>query len=389
MKIKLIKSSFYKEKETKEKLIDFIRNAEILSMNEQCKKFEQEFADKQERKYALLVSSGSAANLLIIQSLLNLGLLKKGDKVGISALTWATNVMPLIQLGLKPIIIDCELETLNVSKKMIEQRNENIKCLFLTNALGLCSDIYNIEDYCKKNNILLLEDNCESLGTEISGKKLGNFGLASSFSFYIGHHLSTIEGGMICTDDKIFYEMLILIRAHGWDRNLEEEPKKLLKEKYKISDFLSKYSFYDLAYNLRPTEITGFLGNEQLKYLDEIIARRAENFKKFSEAIKSNKDLIQLNTERIEKVSNFAFPLVFKNKELFEKYRKKFEDAEIEIRPIIAGNIQNQPFYKKYISEFFESKNADFIQENGFYFGNNPEMSDEEINFLCALIKNE
>lgn len=370
--IKLIKTSFYKEKETKRKLIKFIASADKLSMGEECLKFEKKFALKQKRKYAVAVSSGSMANLVLIQSLINLGLLKKGDKVGFSALTWATNVMPLIQLCLDPIALDCEKSNLNISSKILEEayKKNKFKVLFITNALGFCADLWTILKFCVKHNILLLEDNCEALGSELGGRLLGNFGTASTFSFFAGHHLSTIEGGMICTDVKPIYEMLVRTRAHGWDRAS------------KSKSFYDAYTFYDLAYNAKPTDIQGFIGQIQVDYWDEIVQRREDNFNKFMSATMANLDIIPLKVRHMNKISNFAFPLVFNTK--CEKYKRLFLKNQIEIRPIIAGNIENQPFYKKYVKKR-GCPNAEFIHENGFYFGNNPEMTTEEIKILSNL----
>ncbi len=197
--IKLIKSTFYKENQTKRELAQFIKSTNWMSFGPQCQKFEKEFAKYQGRKECILVNSGSSANLAIVQTLLNLGKIKRGDKVGFSAVTWSTNVMPLIQLGLDPMPVDVELNTLNVSSRTLAEtlKHQKIKMLFLTNLLGFCDDIDKIERICKKEKILLIEDNCESLGTVYKGKKLGNFGFASTFSFYVGHHMSTIEGGAV------------------------------------------------------------------------------------------------------------------------------------------------------------------------------------------------
>src|SRR3989339_640409 len=218
--IKLIKSTFYNEKNTKQKLCVFIKNAHMLSIGKECGKFEHNFAKYQGRKHCVFVNSGSSANLAIIQALLNLGKIKKGDAVGFSALTWSTNVMPLIELGLQPVPIDCALDTLNVSSRILLKtiQKHPIKMLFLTNLLGFCDDIDEIYRICKKKDILLIEDNCESLGSVYKGKKLGNFGLASTFSFYVGHHMSTIEGGAVVTDNEELADMLAIVRAHGWDR---------------------------------------------------------------------------------------------------------------------------------------------------------------------------
>lgn len=386
--INLIKSSFYEENKTKKKLIKFILNSKIFSMNEQCSLFERKFAKKQNRKYAVFVSSGSMANLVLIQSLLNLGKIKKGDKIAISSLTWATNIMPLIQLGLTPVIIDCELSTLNVSSKNLKSiENENIKAFFLTNVLGFCDDIDEIKKWCDKKNILLLEDNCESLGSKYKNTLLGNFGLASTFSSFVGHHFSTIEGGMICTDDNNLHNMMLMVRAHGWDRNLDTEKQKEIRKENKIDDFFAKYTFYDLAFNARPTEINGFLGNTQINYWDEIVGKRENNFSDFFKKIKENNDFLPLNLNNMDLISNFAMPVVCKNHDLFLKYKNKFEEAEVEIRPIIAGDMTKQVFYKKYIKKNENCPNADFIHKNGFYFPNNPELTKSEVKLLCKLLE--
>lgn len=386
--IKLIKSSFYNEKDTKRKLADFILQTEIFSMNKECAKFEENFAKKQNRKYAVFVSSGSSANLVLIQALMNLGIFKKDDKIGFSSLTWATNVMPLIQLGLSPVALDCNLKTLNVSPGELQKNISQLKGFFLTNALGFSDEIEKIESICEKNNVIFIEDNCESLGSKSNGQLLGNFGIASTFSFFVGHHISTIEGGMICTDDENLYNMLLITRIHGWDRNLNPTSQQNIRTANNVDDFYAKYTFYDLAFNARPTEINGFIGNTQIGYWDEIVLKREKNFKLFQDAIEKNDDFIPLELPHMNLISNFAMPVVCKSKELLKKYKERFIENEIEIRPIIAGNIEAQPFYKKYVSaNNNDCQNSKFIHENGFYFGNNPELTQEELSLLCNLFK--
>jgi CDP-6-deoxy-D-xylo-4-hexulose-3-dehydrase len=384
--IKLIKSSFYNEGETKKNLVDFILKAQIFSMSQQCSEFEKRFAEKQKRKHAVYVNSGSSANLVLIQSLLNLGILKKGNRVGFSALTWATNIMPLIQLGLVPVAIDCEIETLNVSPNTLKQKINEIDALFLTNVLGLSDDIIGVVNLCAENGIPIYEDNCEALGSVVGGRLLGNFGEASTFSFFVGHHISTIEGGMVCTDSDELYEMLLMVRAHGWDRNLTPEAQTKMRTINKVDGFFSKYTFYDLGYNVRPTEIQGFIGNSQIGFWDEIVQKRQENFKSFNASIGKNDEIFKLKTEHMDTVSNFAMPIICKDDNSFNKYRTKFEKNDIEIRPIIAGDMTKQIFYKKYVGGE-ECKNASFIHSHGFYFGNNPELTKEEVNLLTSLLE--
>jgi len=389
--IKLIKSTFYKEKQTKKALCKFILDAKQLSIGSQCYSFEKSFAKWQGRKHCIFFNSGSSANLAIVQTLLNLNLIAKNDLAGFSAITWATNPIPLIQLGLQAISIDVELDTLNVSSNKLVTllKKHQIKVLFLTNLLGFCDDIDQIKNVCKQKKIILLEDNCESLGTVYKNKKLGNYSLASTFSFFVGHHMSTIEGGAVCTDDEKMAIMLKLVRAHGWDRNLENKEQNKLRKSYDVeSTFYSKYTFYDLGYNLRPTEINGFLGNNQLKYLDEIVKKRQTNFFKFAKTINRREDLYyHLKYDHISLISNFAYPVICKSKKIRNMLIKKCENI-IEIRPIVGGDMTSQPFYKKYMPQFEKmlgNSNANLIKEQGLYFGNNPEMTDKEIEMIIKI----
>lgn len=391
--IKLVKSTFYKESETKKQLIRFIKSAKQLSFGLECKKFEENFAKYQGRKYGVFLNSGSSANLAIIQALLNLGIIKKGDKVGFSAVTWSTNVMPLIELGLKPIPVDVELDTLNVSsRKLLEcLKKYRLKMLFLTNLLGFCDDIEQIESICRRKKIILIEDNCESLGTIYKGKKLGNFGLASTFSFYVGHHLSTVEGGMVCTDDRNIAMMLKIVRAHGWDRNLDSLNQKKLTKTFKIeSAFYDRYTFYDLGYNLRPTEIQGFLGNRQLQCIEEINLKRNKNFLELARLIyKQTEKYCPIRFSHINFISNFAVPVVCKSKKIKDVLIEKCKN-KVEIRPIVGGDMTKQPFFKKYAKSFvnfLRGSNASIIHKQGLYFGNNPELTNKEIEELINIFR--
>lgn len=383
-----MKNAFLEEANTKDALIDFLKGTNRLSMGVQCKQFETAFAITQKCDQAVLFNSGGSANLAIIQSLLNLGRLKKGDKVGFSALTWSTNTMPIIQMGLIPVALDCELNTMNVSSRNLEERlqESNIQALFLTNVLGFTDNISELAEVCKAKNILLFEDNCESLGTEYKGTKTGNFGLCSSFSFYVAHHMSTIEGGMVCTSDPEISEMLKIVRANGWDRNLTADQQQKWRSKYNVSDFNAKYSFFDLGYNLRPTEITGFLGNYQLQFLGKTIQTRETNYRKISEAIQKNKDFLTLKSDHLETVSTFAIPIICQTPELREHYIEKLESSGIETRPLIAGNMQKQPFYGNYVSEVFDTPNTDLLHSNGLYCGNYPELTDDDVDFIISVL---
>ncbi|HSV94373.1 MAG TPA: DegT/DnrJ/EryC1/StrS aminotransferase family protein [Spirochaetia bacterium] len=389
--IKLIKSTFYKEADTKKKLINFIKSAKILSFGPECENFERNFSKYQGRDHTVFLNSGSSANLAIIQSLINLGRLQKGDLVGFSALTWSTNVMPLIELGLKAVPIDVELDTLNVSSsKLLEVLGKHsLKALFITNLLGFCDDLDKIKDVCNKKKIILIEDNCESLGTVYMGKKLGNYGVASTFSFYVGHHMSTIEGGAVCTDDLELAKMLRLVRAHGWDRNLSTSEQVEIRNLHNVnSNFYSRYTFYDLGYNLRPTEICGFIGNIQIPYINEIAQKRNKNYRRFSNRIYQFGDkYYPIKDSHIDFLSNFAVPIICRDVEIRNLLVEKCNKV-VEIRPIVGGDITAQPFFIKYSKEYlnnFSNPNARLIHNQGLYFGNNPEMKQGEIKAIIDI----
>ena len=228
--VPLMQNAFFDEMQTKRKLSKFILNKKRLSMDTYCRKFEEKFAKFHNSKYAVFFNSGSSSNLAILQTLLNLKKVKTGDGIAFSSLTWATNVMPIIQLGFKPIPIDINKENLNIKEDLIYNL-KNCKVLFITNALGFCSDLKIIKKICKKKKIILIEDNAEALGTiDTSNKLTGSYGEMSSFSFFVAHHMSTIEGGMVITNNFKQYEMLKMVRSNGWDRQLSLKTQKSLQK---------------------------------------------------------------------------------------------------------------------------------------------------------------
>ncbi len=387
--IPLMKSTFLNEQETKEALAKFILQAKTLSMGEQVAAFEEEFAAYQGAKKSILVNSGGSANLAMLQALKNLGRLKNGDKIGFSALTWSTNVMPILQLGMQPVPVDCDRRTLNTMSHQLKQRlnDTDLQALFITNALGFTGDLETIREVCREADIILIEDNCEALGTELPAGKAGSFGVLSSFSLFVAHHMSTIEGGIICTNDEEMEEMLRIVRANGWDRNLKAHQQKKWRQKYHInSEFEAKYTFYDLGYNMRPTEITGFLGCYQLNFLEQNIKTREKNYMTLESCVKDNPDLQIFDRSHISVLSNFAFPVLCKSPQLKNRYMNQFSGAGVEIRPMIAGNIQRQPFYQKYVSRLYELPETDFVHDCGFYCGNYPELSSIEIEILISCL---
>lgn len=388
--IPLMKSAFLHEHATKRALAEFIVTAGRLSMNVKCLEFEKAFSEVQGRRYSVLFNSGGSANLALLQALKNLGVLAEGHAIGFSALTWSTNVMPIIQMGMIPVPVDCSPTHLNVTSQTLEDRlaSTDLRCLFITNALGLTGDLDVIRERCRAKDILVLEDNCEALGSELKTGRAGNFSFASTFSFFVAHHMSTIEGGMVCTDNSELADMLRIVRANGWDRNLRaSEQSKWRKAHHVESEFDAKYTFYDLGYNLRPTEITGFLGLEQLKYLSENVRIRQELFLSLESVLVENPDFVPLEHAHLDVVSAFAFPMLCRRPELRVKYLAQFAGAGVEIRPMIAGNIQLQPFYSKYVKDRYDLPGTDAIHKTGFYCGCYPELSEPDIEILMSCLK--
>lgn len=389
--IRLIGGAFYKEAQTRKKLAKFVQHTKRFSFDTECKTFELAFAKWQGRKDAIFVNSGSSANLALIQALLNLGRLKKGDKVAFSAVTWSTNVMPLIKLGLIPIPMDVEQETLNTSSKEVERviKKEKVKAVFITNLLGFSHDLREIKKLCKKHNVLLLEDNCESLGSVERGTKLGNFGLASTFSFYVGHHMSTIEGGMIATNDPELSDALRVVRAHGWDRHLSPKSQKRLRKTHGVESFYGLYAFYDLGYNFRPHEINGYLGNLQLPYANEMVSRREQIFKTLAKVLEANPDRYQpLRYDHMTVCSAFALPIVCASLEIKQEVLKRAE-GKAESRPIVGGNMVRQPFFKKYHADHKRHALpvADRIHTHGLYLPIHPEMTRRDVQTIISILQ--
>jgi len=388
--IPLMKSAFVREHDTKQALADFILRSSRLSMDVKCAEFEQAFAKFQGRRHAVLFNSGASANLALMQSLRNLERLPDGARVGFSALTWSTNVMPLIQMGMVPVPIDCEPSTMNAMSDNLRTRltDGRLDAFFITNAIGYAGDLDQVRALCNAEGVLLLEDNCEALGTELPAGMTGNFGLAASFSFFVAHHMSTIEGGMLCTDDEELMEMLRIVRANGWDRNLSASQKHRWRKRFGVeSEFDAKYTFYDLGFNLRPTEITGFLGLNQLQYLPETIATRQRTYFRLEEIQKANRDFVPLDHSHIKVLSAFAVPIICNTAELRASYMEQFAGAGVEIRPMIAGNMQRQPFYRKYVPGEYHLSGADFIHECGFYFGLHPELTEQDLETLGSCLQ--
>ena len=367
-----------KEKNALKKLV----KGSNFSMGENVKKFENNFAKFHKSKYSVMVNSGSSANLLMISSLFYLkkNKLQRGDEVVVPAVGWSTSYNPLYQLGLKIKFVDVDLETLNFDlKKLKKSISKKTRLILAINLLGNSNDFTKIKKIIKNKNIYIIEDNCESLGAKYKGKKSGTFGIMSSTSFFYSHHMSTIEGGAILTNNKDLYKKLKILRAHGWIRDIIDK-KKL--------DFKNKFRFILPGYNLRPTEINGLIGNIQLKKLTSFVKMRRLNAKYFISKFKTIKNIII--QKEIGESSWFGFSIIIKNKAKIkrEKIIKILELNGIETRPIVSGNFSNQEVCKFYnLSKNLSLNNSEIIDKNGFFIGNHHFDMKKKIIFVFNILK--
>jgi len=366
-----------------DRLIEWLKTYPRLTKGNVTLEFEKKWSKWLGTKYSVFVNSGSSANLLMLYALIISGRMKN-NKVVIPGLCWATDLAPILQLNLNPILCDIDLETLSIDLEELEKTfiEENPSTLLLVSILGFSPKMNEIIELCKKYDVILLEDNCESLGTEYEGKKLGNFGLMTSFSTYFGHHISTIEGGIVSTNDDEMNDLLLSIRSHGWDRDLSSDKQKELRSKNNISDFDAFYTFYYPGFNLRSTDLQAYIGLGQLEKLDEIIEKREKNYNRFFSEIKN--DFWSPNMVG-SLTSNFCVPIIHPNK---ENIIKKLVEKGIECRPLVCGSMGRQPFY---VDRFGVKplKNCDLVDNLGIYVPNNHSLTDDELDLIINTINEE
>lgn len=357
-----------------------------FSMGEEVKQYEKEFAEKFGTRYAVMVSSGSAANLLAIAALVYSGKLKAKDEVIVPAVSWSTTYFPLFQMGLKLRFVDIDRETLNIDVKQIRAAiTPNTKMIFAVNLLGNPNEFEEIFTICKENNIIMIEDNCESLGAMYQGKQLGTLGLLGTYSTFYSHHLCTMEGGMVVTEDEELYHYMLCIRAHGWTRNLPKNSSIYTKTE---EDFYESFNFIVPGFNLRPLEMEAAIGRQQLKKMDEIIANRQKNAVYFKGKMQGFQDI--LVQKEIESSSWFGFSVLLQGEYAGRRNQvvKRLSEKQIEVRPIVAGNfVRNKAIHYMDYSIAGTLRNADDIHENGFFIGNHSKENRAQIEYFIDNLK--
>jgi CDP-6-deoxy-D-xylo-4-hexulose-3-dehydrase len=366
-------------------LIKWLSQDEIpkLTKGELTWELEKKWAEKIGTKYSIFVNSGSSSILLTLATLKVTKRLKN-LKIIVPALSWATDVSSPMLLGYDTIMCDCNLEDLSCDLNHLELlfKEHNPSVLILVSPLGLVPKMDEILELCEKYGVLLLEDVCESMGSKFQKNYLGSFGFASFFSMYFGHHLSTIEGGFINTNDEEFYHHLLMMRSHGWDRDLPEDVQKKLRKKYNCSDFDALYNFYLPGMNLRATDLQAFIGLRAINKLDKYSKKRNENFNQYLNSINNNELNISTNPNNF--ISNFAFPIVNKNK---IKIVNELQKNNVEVRPLIAGDISKKPmWYEIYGKQSLP--NCEIIDSYGFYIPNHQDLDTKNIDLIIDIINN-
>lgn len=349
--------------------------------------FEEEFAKFFGSKYAVMVNSGSSANLIAIAALILSDKydLNRGDEVIVPAVSWATTYTVLHQYGLKLRFIDIDKHTFNLNLDELEKAiTDKTKAVFAVNLLGNPNDFERLTQICEDNNIILLEDNCESMGAKYNGKFTGTFGVLGTFSTFYSHHMATMEGGIILTDDEELNDIMKSIRSHGWTRNLSKDSRF-----YKENDeFYELFNFIFPGYNVRPVEIEAAIGREQLKKLNSFLKFRKENGKYYNDLF-SQIEWISIQKNQDDS-SYFGFPIIFENETKRKEFIKKCDDENIEYRPIVAGN-----FTKNKVIEYFDYtiygdlKNANKLHDNGLFIGNHHFDVKDKLKQIYELLKEE
>ena len=364
-----------------DRLVDWLKTYPRLTKGPVTLEFEDKFSKWLEKKYSVFCNSGSSANLLML-SALQQGDYLKNNKVVVPSVAWATDLAPVIQLGLEPVLCDSNYQDLSADLEHLEKIfiKESPSVLMFVSVLGLVPDMKKVVDLCSKYDVILLEDTCESMGCEYKGKKLGTFGKMSSFSTFFGHHISTIEGGIISTDDKDLYELLVSIRSHGWDRDLSKETQVKLQKEWDVTEFNSLYTFYYSGFNMRSTDLQAYIGLTQIDKLEDWGKKRESNYNQYQNLIQN--DYWKPKSYQDSFTSNFAYPVIHPKR---EEIIKKLKENKVEVRPMICGSMGTQPFYVKNYGKL-KLPNVSVIDKYGFYVPNNPKLSSDEILFISNII---
>lgn len=368
-----------------DRLIRWLQTYPRLTKGEVTLQFEEKWSRWSGRKYSLFCNSGSSANLLMFYALLLSGRLKN-KKVILPSVGWATTLAPAIQFGFEPILCEADPETFGLDLNHLESllKKHDPSTIVLVQVLGIPHKMNSIMELKEKYRFFLLEDACAAVGSSGYAKKLGGFGDMSSFSFYFGHQISTIEGGMVSTDDKAFYDLLLMFRSHGWSKDLDFESHTRLVKRYQIDDFHRPFVFYEPGFNLRSTDLNAYLGLGQLEKLDRVASRRHENHLLYQKYLGEH-----FYTQRWEDpeatISSISFGVVAKNSGERRTIVRALAENGIETRIFSAGNLGLHPFwFNRYGKASFPI--ADRIHHAGFFLPNHPSFKTDDIRWMAEVV---
>lgn len=358
----------------------------MYTMSKNVAEYEKQFAEQFGCRHAVMVSSGSTANLLGIAALVYSGRLTRGSEVIVPAVSWSTTYFPLEQFGMKLVFVDINKDTLNMSIDHVKRAiTAQTKMIFAVNLLGNSNEYDELIKICNENNILLAEDNCESLGATYKGKCLGTIGVFGSYSTFYSHHMCTMEGGVTVTDDRELYEYMLAIRAHGWTRNLPVDSTIYQK---KDNPFYESFNFIVPGFNLRPLEMEGAIGLKQLKKMNGMIANRRKNAAYFQEKMKEFPE-IRLQKE-VGESSWFGFSMTLTGNLAGKRDAlvKALSEANVECRPIVAGNFTRNTVIKYMDYRIPEELiNADEIHEQGLFIGNHSQINKDQVDYFIGVLR--
>jgi CDP-6-deoxy-D-xylo-4-hexulose-3-dehydrase len=371
------------EREDLSKLANWLLTNPRLTKGELTIEFEQKWSKWLGRSHSVFTNSGSSANFLMIDALIQSGRLRNPTIIA-PAVSWVTTVAPIMQLGLRPLLCDADEQNLGLSLDHLQHllNANDVGAVIIVHVLGVPNHMKEIQFLCDKYEVPLLEDCCESHGSLYEGQKVGTFGLMSSFSFYYGHHISTIEGGMISCNDEELYSIVLSIRSHGWARDLPDHRRRKLEAEHGVNSFQSLYTFYYPGYNFRPTDLNAFLGLLQLERLDSITAKRNANYLLYKEELVPT-FWVQENPRGY--ISSFAFGLIDERR---QSLVARLGENGIETRPLICGSIGQQPFWIKSHGRC-SLPVADRVHKFGFYVPNNHQLSPAEVESVCEVLKQQ
>lgn len=366
-------------------------NSGSFTMGERVFKYEREFSDYFGSKYCLMTSSGSAANLLMVSGLVYHPdpkmRIKPGDEIIVPAVSWSTTYFPLLQHNLRLKFVDVDIETLNFDLEALKGAiSEKTRAIFAVNLLGNPNDFDLMNELISTRDIILLEDNCESMGASVGGRRCGTFGIAGSFSSFFSHHISTMEGGCVLTDDEGLHEAMLALRAHGWTRNLPS-PNLIDQEEYS-DPFFNSFRFVLPGYNLRPLELSGAVGTEQLKKLDSFIETRRSNYHHFQGLMDGAQGYKLQKEIGISSVFGLSIILVDKLTGTRDELLHILRQENIETRPIVTGNFLKQPVIRYFDYSVYKNlPNADYIHDHGFFIGNHHRDLRESLSVLTEILQ--